>query len=339
MKLSDRKKKILQIVVDDYIESAKPVSSKSITEKHLKDISSATVRSELATLEELGYLTQRHASGGRVPSVEAYKLYVSELMDKGKLSSKEVSFIKTAFEKGSDDMEHVIKNVTKVISDLTDYTSVSMAGVNSDEKITSVKLFRFKADKALLLVATENTLINDKSIDLPEDMTNEQFERCNNMIEHTFIGKDLKQVLESGDDLVRDISEYKELFSKITEAIIDYLSERENRVYLEGQEKIVDIPTSDEKEKVKNLLSVINSKDQLAGILKRDENIDISVRIGKECGEGMPEDCSVVTATYSSEGKKLGTYGVIGPVRMDYQKVISVLEGVGKMLENMVKDR
>ena len=236
-------------------------------------------------------------------------------------------------------MEHVIKNVTKVISDLTDYTSVSMAGVNSDEKITSVKLFRFKADKALLLVATENTLINDKSIDLPEDMTNEQFERCNNMIEHTFIGKDLKQVLESGDDLVRDISEYKELFSKITEAIIDYLSERENRVYLEGQEKIVDIPTSDEKEKVKNLLSVINSKDQLAGILKRDENIDISVRIGKECGEGMPEDCSVVTATYSSEGKKLGTYGVIGPVRMDYQKVISVLEGVGKMLENMIKDR
>lgn len=339
MKLSDRKKKILQIVVDDYIESAQPVSSKSITEKHMTDISSATVRSELATLEELGYLTQRHASSGRVPSVEAYKLYVSELMDKGKLSSKEVNFIKSAFSEGSDNMERVVRNVTKVISDLTDYTSVSITEINNEEKITGVKLFRFKADRALLLVATENTLINDKTIELPEGMTNEQFDRCNNMIENTFVGKNLKDVLESGKDLCEDILEYKELFGKITDAIIDYLTEREKRVYLEGQEKIVDIPTDDDKEKVKNLLSVINSKDQLAGILKRDENIDISVRIGKECGEGVPDDCSVVTATYSSDGKKLGTYGVIGPVRMDYQKVVSVLEGVGKILENMIKDR
>ena len=127
MKLSDRKKKILQLVVDDYISTAQPVSSKSITEKYLTNISSATVRSELAGLEEMGYLTQLHTSSGRVPSVEAYKLYVAELMDKSKLTTKELSVIKSAFKDHADNLETVVQNAVKVISDLTDYTSVGFA--------------------------------------------------------------------------------------------------------------------------------------------------------------------------------------------------------------------
>ena len=115
MKLSERKKKILQIVVDDYITNAQPVSSKSITEKHMKDVSSATVRSELAALEEMGYLSQLHTSSGRVPSIEAYKLYVSELMDKGKLTGKELGAIKNAFAEQSNNLETVVKNAAKVI--------------------------------------------------------------------------------------------------------------------------------------------------------------------------------------------------------------------------------
>ena len=121
MELSDRKKKILQYVVDDYIETAVPVSSKSLTERHLKDISSATVRNELSALEELGYLTQLHTSSGRVPSAEAYKLYVSDLMVKDKLSAKELDYIKKIFLDKADNLEEVIKNTTKVISELTSY--------------------------------------------------------------------------------------------------------------------------------------------------------------------------------------------------------------------------
>ena len=124
MKLSDRKKKILQLVVDDYISTAQPVSSKSITEKYMKDISSATVRAELAGLEELGFLTQLHTSSGRVPSIEAYRLYVSELMDKSQLSLTEVGTIRDAFKTRADSIESVVQNAVKVISDLTDYTSV-----------------------------------------------------------------------------------------------------------------------------------------------------------------------------------------------------------------------
>ena len=127
MKLSDRKKKILQYVVDDYISTAQPVSSKSITEKYMKNISSATVRSELAGLEELGYLTQLHTSSGRVPSTEAYRMYVNELMDKGKLTVKEIGAIKEAFKEHADNLEKVVESTVKVISELTDYTSVGYA--------------------------------------------------------------------------------------------------------------------------------------------------------------------------------------------------------------------
>ena len=174
MKLSDRKKKILQLVVDDYISTAQPVSSKSITEKYLTNVSSATVRSELAQLEELGFLTQLHTSSGRVPSVEAYKLYVAELMDKSKLTAKEVGAIKNAFQNKADNLETVVQNAVKVISDLTDYTSVGFTSHSANDKILKIDIFRYKQNQALLLIVTENTLIRDKFISIPESMTDAQ---------------------------------------------------------------------------------------------------------------------------------------------------------------------
>ena len=174
MKLSDRKKKILQYVIDDYIATAQPVSSKVITEKYMQGISSATVRSELAGLEELGYLNQLHTSSGRVPSVEAYKLYVTELMDKGALSRKEIGEIKRAFDDRADDLETVVQNAVKVISDLTDYTSVGVSAHSGKEKIVKLDIFRCRPDQALLLIVTENTFIRDKFMEIPSGMTDEQ---------------------------------------------------------------------------------------------------------------------------------------------------------------------
>ena len=164
MELSERKKKILQCVVDDYIETAVPVSSKSLTERHLTNISSATVRNELSALEELGYLTQLHTSSGRVPSPEAYKLYVSELMIKDKLTETELDYIKKIFLEKADNMEEVVKNATKVISELTSYTSVGVISPDVGEKIQTVKFFRFKPDTALVLIVTERRLLKDNYI-------------------------------------------------------------------------------------------------------------------------------------------------------------------------------
>ena len=340
MKLSERKRKILQLVVDDYISTAQPVSSKSITEKYLTNLSSATVRSELAGLEEMGFLTQLHTSSGRVPSVEAYKLYVSELMDKSKLTTKELGVIKNAFKDHADNLETVVQNAVKVISDLTDYTSVGYTSHSEKDKIVKIDIFRYKQNQALLLIVTENTLIRDKFIGIPESMTDAQITEASNMLHKLFVGKEFGEIIKLGDVITEEFSGYREIFDSVMTAIEEYISEKHAGVIMEGEGKILNHPEYNDSEKVKNFLSVVTSKNKLAGLLADEsDNIEINIKIGGENGKEMPDDCSLVTATYSASGVKIGTYGVIGPLRMDYQKVVSVLEGVGKILEDILTNK
>ncbi len=340
MKLSERKRKILQIVVDDYISTAQPVSSKSIAENHLKDVSSATVRSELAQLEELGFLSQLHTSSGRVPSIEAYKLYVSELMDKSKLTSKEVGVIKSAFKDHADNLETVVQNAVKVISDLTDYTSVGYTSNSDKDKIVKIDIFRYKKNQALLLIVTENTLIRDKFISIPEQMTDAQIMEASELISRMFVGKEFAEIIKLGDVVTEEFAVYREIFDNVMLAIEDYINNGSRKVVMEGEGKILNNPEYNDSEKVKNFLSVVTSKNKLAGLLaNQSDNIEINIKIGGEDAKDIPEDCSLVTATYSASGVKIGTYGVIGPLRMDYQKVVSVLEGVGKILEDMLTNK
>ncbi len=340
MKLSDRKRKILQLVVDDYISTAQPVSSKSITEKYMTDISSATVRSELAQLEELGYLSQLHTSSGRVPSIDAYKLYVSELMDKSKLTSKEVGLIKSAFNTHADNLEEVVQNAVKVISDLTDYTSVAYTSCSDKEKVVKIDIFRFKPTQALLLIVTENTLIRDRYIEVPESMTDSQIAEAAKLITKMFVGKNFCEIKGLERIIEEEFLGYREIFDNVMNAIEDYIAKNNGNVVMEGEGKILNHPEYNDSEKVKNFLSVVTSKEKLVDLLSTDsENIEINIKIGGEENKDMPSDCSLVTATYSASGVKIGTYGVIGPLRMDYQKVVSVLEGVGKILEDMLSNK
>lgn len=340
MKLSERKKKILQLVVDDYISTAQPVSSKSITEKYMTSVSSATVRSELAGLEEMGYLTQLHTSSGRVPSIEAYKLYVSELMDKGKLTQKEVGVIRKAFSERANNLESVVQNTVKVISELTDYTSVALSASCAEEKVLKIDLFRYKPTQALLLIVTENTLIRDKVITVPENMSDAQVIEASEMISKLFVGKAICEIKDLADLVKTEFDTYREIFDGVMCAIEEYIESGKSNIILEGEGKILNNPEYNDSEKVKNFLSVVTSKNKLAGLLAdNSDDIEISIKIGGETEKDMPKDCSLVTATYSASGVKIGTYGVIGPLRMDYQKVVSVLEGVGKVLEDMLNNK
>ena len=337
--LSERKRKILQYVVDDYIATAQPVSSKSITEKYMTDISSATVRSELSGLEEMGYLTQLHTSSGRVPSIEAYKLYVGELMDKSKLSGKEIVAIKNAFRDHVGNLETVITSAVKVISELTDYTSVAIPARSGKEKIVKLDIFRCKPGQALLLIATENYLIRDKFIDVPENMTDMQVSEASRLIGKLLAGKQLEQISEISNTITEEFAVYREIFDGIMSAIEEYVEKDKPSLLVEGENKILNHAEYTDTEKVKNFLSVVSGKDKLRDLLTSDkDNIEINIKIGGENSE-IPEDCSMVTATYSASGVEMGTYGVIGPLRMDYQKVVSVLEGVGKILEDMIKNK
>lgn len=340
MELSNRKKKILQIVVDDYIETAVPVSSKAISEKYMDGVSSATIRSELSALEELGYLTQLHTSSGRIPSAEAYKLYVSDLMIKEKLSAKELNYIKKIFLEKADNVESVFKNAVKVISELTNYTSLGVSQQDEDDRVKEIRFFRFKKDQALILLVTDFKLYKDNYIAVPVEMTDAQLYDANQMINKLFAGKTLSEICNLEVDFNESFSGYKTVFVNVIEALKTYFGGEADDVIMEGEEKILEHAEYGDINKIKEFLSVVTSKDKVLNILTEDnKDIKINVKIGSEGYDNLPKDCSVVTATYTANGKKVGTYGVIGPQRMDYQKVVAVLENVGKILESILIGR
>lgn len=340
MELSDRKKKILQYVVDDYIETAVPVSSKSLTEKHMNNVSSATIRNELSALEELGYLTQLHTSSGRVPSAEAYKLYVSDLMVKDKLTAKELDYIKKIFLDRADNLEEVIRNTTKVISELTSYTSVGMPNKDGKEKIESVKFFRFRKDSALVLIVTELRLLKDNYITVSENMTDEQLSDAEKVLCNMFRGKTFEDICNMKPEVEDNFLGYKNIFVNVIEALKTYVETSGEDVVIAGEDKIFEHPDYADVGKIKDFLSVVTSKDKVMNLLVgEDRHIKINVKIGSDGYDEIPKECSLVTATYSANGTPLGTYGVIGPVRMDYQKVVAVLENVGRILESIITNR
>lgn len=337
MELSDRKKKILQIVVDDYIETAVPVSSKGISEKYLTSISPATIRAELSALEELGYLTQLHTSSGRVPSSEAYKLYVSELMTKNKLTTKELNYIKNVFLEKADNIENVFKSAVKIISELTNYPSLAVSTKEQADKLREIKFFRFKPESALVLIVTDDKLLKDNYIQIPKEMTSEQLDEANILINKLFVGKSFNEICAMEVDFNEEFSGYKTIFVNVIEALKVYFSSDAHEVVLEGEDKILEYAEYTDIEKIKSFLSVVTQKDKLFHLLTEDnKDIDINIKIGTEGYEHIPKDCSLVSASYSVNGKKLGTYGVIGPQRMDYQKVVAVLENVGRIIESIL---
>ena len=337
MDLTDRKKKILQYVIDDYIQTAVPVSSKSITENHLTSISSATVRSELSTLEELGYLMQPHTSAGRIPSNEAYKLYVNELMTKEDLTQAELDYIEEIFTSKSKDIEEIIKSVAKVVSELTAYTSIAYTARDREEILRSIKIIRLRPTQALLIIVTDTKLLKDSIIEIPEEMSNQSIDQANQLLENLFANKSFEEICYINiSEIESNFNEYKTLFLNVINALKEYLSHNSD-VVLEGENKLLSHPESSDIETVKKLMKVVTEKDKLVELTSNDgSDVKINIKIGTDGYDDIPEDCSIVTATYSTGGVKLGTYGVIGPTRMDYKKVISVLEYVGKILESII---
>lgn len=338
MRLTERKKKILKIAVDNYIETASPVSSKSIAEQYDGAISSATIRSEMSALEELGYLEQPHTSAGRIPSTEAYKLYVSDLMVKEKPTAKELDYIKRIFLEKTGDLEHVIRSTAKVISELTSYTSMAVAPHDLSEKVTDVKLFRYRPDNALVIIVTENKILKDKFISLPSDMSDADLEDANRILEKMMVGRSLDECCELGPEADEEFSNYKSVFLMVVDALKNYVSYDESDLIVEGEDKMLDHPEYADIGKIRRFLQAVTSKDKIVSLLSDDGSHDmkINVKIGSEGYDEIPDDCSLVSATYTVNGVKLGTYGVIGPVRMDYKKVVAVLENVGRILESLL---
>ncbi len=331
--LSDRRKKILQAVIDEYIENATPIGSKAIQETYFSELSPATIRNELASLEEMGLLSHPHTSAGRVPTNLAYKMYIDELVDSTRASESELKEIKEYFTSNVRETEYIANQVVKVLSDMTNYTSVASIKGGEDDTIASVKLVKISDNVIVMIAVMAGGEVNDFRI-YGNFLKGENYvASAEKILSRKLIGKTFDELDDLSELIKEEFSEFKELFSRIFEAMRER-SSRKGSVLLEGESKIFSHPEYSNIKNVKDFLSVIDSKETIKELLSvGDGNVDIAVTFGGE-SEEIPKDFTVVTAHYTQGDKDLGTFGVIGPTRMDYNKVIKVLNGIREVLSD-----
>ena len=334
MEISERKTKILRAVVDEYVAGAHPLSSQEIRDKHLPDLSSATVRSELSALEEMGYLVQPHTSAGRIPSTKAYKYYVDHLMTRRELSIEDAEYIRGYFEGKIMQVEDLVRRTAKVVSDMTNYTSVIVLNDIEKVRIKQIKLVDLTDGELLVVIVTDSGVIRDTTVSMDIDIGEGYVATATQLLNNIFTGRTLEEV-EMPDSMIDgELSSFRQLFDNV----IDALKKRANsQVYLEGGSKILDYPEYRDIDKARNMIATFDNRDELASAMSMAEDIGISLKIDKDERGGI-EDCSVVTARYSIGGKEIGKVGVIGPTRMNYDKVISVLNCINEILNEGVED-
>lgn len=326
--LSGRKEKILKSLIEDYIHSASPVSSSEIQTKHLPDLSSATIRNELAALEEMGYLYQPHTSAGRVPTAQAYEEYVARMMPKRKLSKEEQKTIKQHFNHRMLNIRDVLKSTAHVISEVTHYTSLACVGDVRAAKINNVKIVRLSPDTALVIVVTDMGVLKDATVKTEEDYGDEYFEALSRISTETFSGHSVKEVARPRKIINDTIKGYQKFFDAIMDILSNYSDVVTDDIVLEGASKILEYPEYSDIGKAKQMLATLDAKENILDVIKsEDESMDIQISVGKD---QRLSDCAVVTVNYRVDGKSIGKAGVIGPLRMDYSKVVSVLDYVAK---------
>jgi heat-inducible transcriptional repressor len=330
--LSERKKKILHTLVDLYISTGQPVSSADIQAKCLADVSSATIRAELSALEALGYVEQPHTSAGRVPLKAAYKLYVDDIganYNQNSLTDAETAFIRAQFSKRLGDVEEISKKAAKIVSDVTNYTTFIVDKSNSEVVIEEIKLVPLKKGKIVVIIATNRGMIADKTIDVDENIRSEYIDTATRVLNKVFTGRRVEEIDSAGIQIDGEITDeiigFKQILDDVMDIIRAYVNEHEDNVFVEGALKMLDYPEYNNVADAKNFLSVISDKENISELLDSSEDsIEFSVKIGKE-DKGV-DKCAIVSVAYKVGGKVLGQAGVIGPERMDYKKVIGVLE-------------
>lgn len=334
-RLSDRKKKVLNALVDSYITDAEPISSSAIKNKYMPDVSSATIRSELATLEELGYLVQPHVSSGRVPSAKAYRFYVDCLLSE--CGDTDVDGLDETLKRRMSSVEELVRETAKTVSDVTNYTSLMVLSGADSLTVKEVKLVDLYDDSALVLVITDAGVIKDKTVAVPKDADGNYIELANRILNATFAGKSLAEIGSSVPVLEENIEGMKALVDEVIRLLAEYKRARESELYLEGADKIFQYPEARDVDNVRSFVSIISKKEKLHDLVAGDGDLEIDVKIGEQASEDL-KHMALVTARYSVDGKEIGHVGVIGPERMDYKKVMSVLRQLVRAFDKKDND-
>ncbi len=335
--LNDRKKKILQLIIEDYISTAEPVGSRTIARKYDLGLSPATIRNEMSDLELLGYLEQPHTSAGRVPSAQAYRLYVDSLIEPGALSDNERALINGWFKERRRNLDEIFQSTAKILSRMTQNVSMVLANRDAAARFRYMKFLPLDERHAILCIVTDDGNVDNCVVEIPLGMRPEELDYLAGRISRFLEGRELANISE---ELLRavqgNIAEDEVLFTSLVQSIRQLRRKRqEQRVFLGGARQLLNQPEFRDVERVRSLLGILEEERVVRDLLKAGENSGLRITIGSENKFSGIQDCSMVQATYRLNGQIVGTMAVLGPTRMEYGKVIAVMDYLHKYLKTM----
>ncbi|MCD6362782.1 MAG: heat-inducible transcription repressor HrcA [Synergistetes bacterium] len=338
--LTERQKRILLAVVKDYIDNAEPIGSRTLSKKYFPSLSPATIRNEMADLEEMGYFYQPHTSAGRVPTSKAYRYYVNTIL---RSSGKEEKFtideklFKDFINEAREEIESLLRRIGKLLSKTTDYLSIVVALRSRESVIKKIELVRLDSMHALMVIITEGGWVHHKLIPLKGSMGEDELEELGRYINEKLSGRTLGSLNEEFvQELLRRLEEYRGVCLKAAQALQEIKEKFSGKIYLGGRTNILKLPEFKDVEKMRIILEVLEEEEFMAKMLTElSRGKDIRVIIGEENPIERMRECSLVTASYNIGGKIMGVLGIVGPTRMDYKKVISVMRTMTALLEDL----
>ncbi len=347
MELDERKKQILYAVIKTYLETGEPVGSRTISKYADLKVSPATIRNEMADLEELGYLMQPHTSAGRIPSDKGYRFYVDRMLEEKEKEveerEKEVDEMKEILVEKADKVERLLKQVAKSLAVNTNYATMISAPSTHANKIKFIQLSKLDASKILAVIVSEGNIIKNQIIEPGEELDNETILKLNLLLNTNLNGLSVEEI---NLGMIKKMKEQAGVHSDIVSDVIDAVAEvikpdEDTQIFTSGTNNIFKYPELSDNEKASEIISAFEEKQQLNEILTESmnkgdgANNPIQVYIGEESPVANMKDCSVVTATYELGEGMRGTIGIIGPKRMDYDKVVGTLKSITKELKNL----
>lgn len=339
-KLEERKLKILQAIIHNYLDTGEPVGSRTISKYTDLNLSSATIRNEMADLEELGFIIQPHTSAGRIPSDKGYRLYVDMLL---KDRVKEVEDMKELLFQKADRLENLLQQVAKLLAVNTNYTTM-VSTPQYKKKVKFIQLTEIDATQILAVLVFERNIVINKMIQVSTLLNKETILKLNIVLNTFLQGLDLAEInLPVITKMKEQAGEYKAIVNDILDAIMQAVSEDDVEIFTSGTTNILRYPELSDKDKVSDLLYTLEEKKMLTEFIQDkmedEESRGIQVYIGDETPVDSMKDCSVVTATYEIEEGVYGKVGIIGPKRMDYEKVVSTLQALMVQLDDIFRKK
>ena len=327
MDLNERKLKILQAIVSDFITTSEPVGSRTLSKRPDIDLSPATIRNEMSDLEEMGYLTHPHTSAGRVPSDKAYRLYVDQLMEGSDLPAENKQAISEKLHKDANELDETVEHAAQILSEMTNLVSFAITPNRSESKINYINFLPVDETSVVLMIVCEDGKVTNSAIRMNAPYTEENLTLMSKVMTHNFKGRAVSSVLTENIAAMfeNDMNALSNLAGSVVPSFMKTLEKMLNvDLYMDGYSNIFSLPEYNDIAKARNFLDTVTNKDQFTNVLVNRDN-GLMITIGDENSEDL-KDCALVTADYKVNGKLVGRLGVIGPKRMKYGEVTSVIK-------------